>query len=774
MALFNLLTPGVYTNEIDLTERIRPASTNTCASVFWSLFGSLDKKLTTSPDAWLSSYGSPDPAISYATYSALYAHREVNQMWNLRVTNQARHSGISFLSDRERRLGALTLDAFDDGFVSPKEALHSNPDIWANGAYDVVSLVFSNELVAGESVKVGWAIVGTSPSGGPVDGEGSFTLPFNTSSDQTLLDIANRLKLDIDAVQSGSVVEVLTVAGPTSNDRIIRYTSPKFCRIGFAELSVMNGANPSTTYIATETPKLFDIYSENPGGWGNNLAVRWESTDQGQPQHVVMRFSRALVASNVFTTTVNGNAVSIAFFGSNDQTMANIAVALQQAMGPTSEANVVVIGGGSSNDREIVLKAPDAQADLAIVGAQVTGGVTQPSVIVTEKITRIPPDGSFVLGVYDLRVSVSTPVETHTVTLFDSLSADGFQTNIVEVINKSANKSRLIRVWQPEWSKLCDVTRYTPPPSAQNLLRRLTGGDDGFAPTAADFVRAWESFSNRDQQDIRILINGGYTVPSVQRAMVRIAEFRRDCIAVLDIPRDSQGAQAAVDFRRNELNINSSYGALYSPWCQVDDTVTGRKLSMPPSGFVAAVYARTDRLAYEWFAPAGLNRGDLSTYINGLDVIYERGETDYLFANQVNFILKKKGFPIWAAETLQYKKSALSNVSVRRLLITIEVSIADALDFNVFDPNDDETRFIITQKCEGLLSPIKKARGLYDYLIVCDERNNTAEDIDNQILNVDVYVKPVLPALYIKLNTIITRTGANFEESVATTLPQAA
>lgn len=771
MAYFNLLTPGVYSNEIDLSDRTRPAATNTSAVVFWSLFGPLEKTLTTSRDSWISTYGNPDPAVSYATYSALMAHYEINQMYNLRVTNRAKHAGVSFLTDREARLSHLSLDPFDDGFISPKETNHAARNAWEKGAYDVVGLVFSDELVASNIVTIKYSITGSTETGSLVDGEDSVVVPFNTDSDQTMLDLAQALKDSIDAIVPGSVVDVLVVNGASNNDRTIRYSAPKNCLVGFTELTVTGGA--AQPEIVVESLKLFDVYAANPGKWGNNIAVRWSQTDQGQPQQLTMRFSRALVSGNVFACTINGNAVNVPFFGTNDATLANVAVALQQAMGPSSSATVVEVGGGSSNDREIILKAPNALSDVVVQNAVVTGGVTQPNVITTEKITRIGPDGTFLFEVFNA-ADLSAPLEQFEVSLADQQNADGLNTNIAQVINLSSKRSKYIRIYQPDWSKNCDIRRYVPLPTTQNVPRYMTGGDDGFAPTAADFVRAWESFSNRDQNDIRILINGGYAVPSIQRAMVRLAEFRRDCIAILDIPRNYQAAQDAVNYRRNELNVNSSYAAIYSPWCTMDDVFTGRRLSLPPSGFVAAVYAKTDRVAYEWYAPAGINRGDLSAYIDGLDVLYERGETDLLFANQINFIIKKKGFPIWAAETLQYKASALSNVSVRRLLITVEVSIADTLDYNVFDPNDDDTRFAITQKCENLLSPIKQARGLYDYLVICDERNNPAEAIDAYVLVVDVYVKPVLPTKYIKVNTIITRTGANFQESVMTTLPQAA
>jgi phage tail sheath protein FI len=235
------------------------------------------------------------------------------------------------------------------------------------------------------------------------------------------------------------------------------------------------------------------------------------------------------------------------------------------------------------------------------------------------------------------------------------------------------------------------------------------------------------------------------------------------------MPSDKQSAQNAVAYRKQELNINSSYGAIYTPDLKILDTVTDRQRFIPPSGHVAASFARTDRDRATWFSPAGIERGQVKN-VRGLRVRYSQGDRDLMHDDQVNFIINKpgKGIVIWSAETLQARASALSNVNVRRLLIVVEVSLANALDYSVHDPNDPFTRFLVKQAIDNFLQPIKEARGLYEFFTVCDESNNKNTDIDSYQLNVDVYLKPVLPAKFIRLQTIITNTGANITELIQT------
>jgi hypothetical protein len=287
----------------------------------------------------------------------------------------------------------------------------------------------------------------------------------------------------------------------------------------------------------------------------------------------------------------------------------------------------------------------------------------------------------------------------------------------------------------------------------------LTGGSDGDPVTSSQIIQAWRLYEDPEDIVVNILINGGYTDPAVQLELDRIARIRDDAMAILDMPSDEQVAQDAVLYRRNTLNLNSSYSALYTPDVLIRDTDNGRSLYVPPSGFVAGVYARTDRVAAPYYAPAGLNRGILD--VRGVRHVYKLGHRDMFADNQISVIqfMSGQGIVIWAEDTLQAFKSAFSNVSVRRSISMIKSTLRLATLPGVFEPNDELLQAEMRRICERLLEPIKQDRGLYNYEVVCDERNNKNATIANGDLIIDVYLDPTISAKRIHLNAIATRTG---------------
>jgi phage tail sheath protein FI len=194
------------------------------------------------------------------------------------------------------------------------------------------------------------------------------------------------------------------------------------------------------------------------------------------------------------------------------------------------------------------------------------------------------------------------------------------------------------------------------------------------------------------------------------------------------------------------------------------DTYNDREIFIAPSGLVAAAYARTDSVAETWFAPAGMNRGDLN--ILAVGAVYNQGDRDALTDAQINSIrvIPGSGYKIWGADTMQAKASALSNVNVRRLLNFVKKSIAVASQYSVYEQHDIVLRAMLKDICDRFLKPIKSGRGLYSFYVQCDELNNPPEIVASGDLNLDVFLDPVIPAKRIHLNAIVTKTGANFKE----------
>ena len=278
------------------------------------------------------------------------------------------------------------------------------------------------------------------------------------------------------------------------------------------------------------------------------------------------------------------------------------------------------------------------------------------------------------------------------------------------------------------------------------------------------------AFGNPELYDITLIIIPGASSGAVIGQALQMCETRGDVLYIVDSPFGLR-AQQVVDWHNGILYsdlaqaINSSYGALYHPWLKIFDQFSGQNIFIPPSGHVSSVYARTDRVAEQWFAPAGLNRGHLLTPLD-TEVDLTQGERDlmYGFGNAVNPIVNfpQDGITVWGQRTLQRKQSALDRVNVRMLLIYIKKNATEFLRYFIFEPNDQITRAQVVNVSSSFLADIAARRGLQAYNVVCDERNNTAERIDRNELHVAYFLKPTRAAEFIVLNLVVLRTDASF------------
>ena len=213
--------------------------------------------------------------------------------------------------------------------------------------------------------------------------------------------------------------------------------------------------------------------------------------------------------------------------------------------------------------------------------------------------------------------------------------------------------------------------------------------------------------------------------------------------------------------------INSNYATTYANWVKQYDAFSDSFVWLPPSGYVAAIFARTDTNAQPWIAPAGLTRGVINNIVD-LGFNPNQKQRDFLYTLSLNPIVSftGDGFVVFGQKTLQNKPSAFDRINVRRLFLSLERATQSALKYFVFEPNTDFTRTRLKSTIVPVFELAKNTEGLYDYLIVCDERNNTPDVIDRNELAVDVYIKPVKAAEFILVNFIATRTGQNFQELI--------
>jgi hypothetical protein len=208
---------------------------------------------------------------------------------------------------------------------------------------------------------------------------------------------------------------------------------------------------------------------------------------------------------------------------------------------------------------------------------------------------------------------------------------------------------------------------------------------------------------------------------------------------------------------------DTSYAATYWPWVRIVDPATGKHVWVPASTVIPGVYAFNDKVSAPWFAPAGINRGGLSTVLQA-ELKLTQGNRDTLYSNNINPIatLPQQGVVVYGQKTLQKAQSALDRVNVRRLMIELKSYIRQIADTVVFEQNTITTRTSFISRVTPYLENIQQKQGLYAFKVVMDDTNNGPAVIDQNQLVGQIYIQPTRTAEFISLDFILMPTGAEF------------
>lgn len=209
----------------------------------------------------------------------------------------------------------------------------------------------------------------------------------------------------------------------------------------------------------------------------------------------------------------------------------------------------------------------------------------------------------------------------------------------------------------------------------------------------------------------------------------------------------------------------TSYAATYGNWVKINDIFSGEDVWLPSSAYVVADMVKSAALTSPWAAPAGFSRGVIFG-VKDLAINPTQKHRDQLYKININPIafFPGDGFVIFGQKTLFNKPSAFDRINVRRLFLVLEKTTKNLLKYFIFEPNTFSTRARLVQSLSPLFNRAKNNDGLYDFRIICDERNNTPDVIDNNQLKVSIYIQPVRTAEFILADFIATRTGVNFDE----------
>ena len=299
-------------------------------------------------------------------------------------------------------------------------------------------------------------------------------------------------------------------------------------------------------------------------------------------------------------------------------------------------------------------------------------------------------------------------------------------------------------------------------------------GRDGNAPANAAYINGYDKFKNAEETDISFILGAGANQVRATYLINSIAEFRKDCLAVLsperaDVVNNStysgKEAEDIVTFR-NSLP-SSSFGVIDSGFKYQYDKFNDVFRFVPLNGDTAGTMVRTDQVRDPWYSPAGFNRGQLKNVVR-LAFNPNKAERDVLYKAGVNPVstFAGQGTILFGDKTMLAKPSAFDRINVRRLFIVLEKAISTASKFTLFEFNDEFTRANFVNLVEPFLRDVQGRRGITDFRVVCDESNNTPEVIDRNEFIGDIFIKPARSINFIQLNFVAVRTGVDFSEVV--------
>ena len=311
-----------------------------------------------------------------------------------------------------------------------------------------------------------------------------------------------------------------------------------------------------------------------------------------------------------------------------------------------------------------------------------------------------------------------------------------------------------------------------------------TDGDSESVVPLAVVTQGYDQFASAEQVDVSLVlqgkgiggstVSGGQTVSNFQLAnyiIDNIVTQRKDCVAMISPDKSTVVGNVGYETSsvvnwRNVIH-DASYAIMDSGYKYQYDRYNDIYRWIPLNGDVAGLCARTDQTNDAWWSPAGFNRGQIKNLVK-LAFNPNKTDRDVLYKNGVNPVVSfpGQGVVLYGDKTLQAKPSAFDRINVRRLFIVLEKAISTAAKFSLFEFNDAFTRRQFVNLVTPYLRDVQGRRGIYDFKVVCDETNNTAQVIDTNNFVGDIYIKPARSINFIQLNFVAVATGVQFSEVI--------
>jgi hypothetical protein len=548
--------------------------------------------------------------------------------------------------------------------------------------------------------------------------------------------------------QAGAAILGPTVKGPVGIPTIVTTYTDYVNKFGAAFIS--GGAQ--YTYLTS-----ISAYNYFNGGGTSLLVTRVQSGSWTAAQSTFIASGSSQVGTSVFQLKTFGQGVIMNSSGSEDSTGALI-----NGSGDNLRWSIVSRDTGSGTFSLIIRRGDDTQATQTVLETYTNLSLdpTSPNYIskvigdtyqtintsdttpYVQSVGTYPNNSSYV---YVSAVNLPTP------NYFDNAGNPKAQyTGSIPVLQSGSFNSATGDLFYGGSAK---------------FYENITGAVNVQGVDATNYTTSIDLLSNQDDYKFNAITIPGMIGDSgnnyTQVAnLVNMVQTRGDSIAVIDVAPYNSTLNTYVN---NAADFNTSYAATYAPWLQTTDPTTGNLVWVPASTLIPGVYAFNDTQAEPWFAPAGLNRGSLSTVVKPERKL-SQANRDQLYLGNVNPIASftGAGTVVFGQKTLQKKSSALDRVNVRRLLIALKSYISQISNNLVFEQNSIATRNAFLSQVNPYLASVQQNQGLYAFRVVMDESNNTADVIDRNQLVGQIYLQPTKTAEFIILDFNVLPTGATF------------
>ena len=324
--------------------------------------------------------------------------------------------------------------------------------------------------------------------------------------------------------------------------------------------------------------------------------------------------------------------------------------------------------------------------------------------------------------------------------------------------------------------------------SANDLLQisgkvetTLSGGTDDYAYSTAEISDAFDEFADTETVDVDFILMGGslstQTDTKAKAAkVIGIASGRKDCVAFVSPHKGNQvgtsGALTNIKQKENTLEFfegltSTSYAVFDSGYKYYYDRFNDKYRYIPCNGDIAGLCVSTSTQLDDWYSPAGVNRGSLR---NAIKLAYNpsKADRDELYQSRINpvVVFPGSGVTLFGDKTALASPSAFDRINVRRLFLNLEERVGNLAKTVLFEQNDATTRSSFSSAVNSYLSEVQARRGVTDFLVVCDDTNNTPDVIDRNEFVAELFVKPTRSINYITVTFTATKTGVSFSEVV--------